>query len=444
LLGKQEIRPAGKLWLEIEHPSSGAVFGDALGAFVAGRALAPLGEYRRLDVMLVLDTSDSTRAPSGADINGNGVVGTHRAGGFGAFLGLGSTDAGDSILAAEVAAGRRLIQRLDPRSTRVGVASFAGEVPPQGIVIGGSTSVAAVTEVPLTADYHEVQRGLDRILARGPYGMTHIAAGVDQATIELRGLRGAYSKADPDSEKVVLFLTDGQPTLPYGIEYAQANTQAVLRAAERARKAGVRVFSFGIGEDALAGPLAIVRLADITGGTFTPVRNPSDIGEVIAQVDFANLEGVTVRNLTNGTEASQSATNSDGSWSALVSLAPGKNVIEATARSTDGQVESVRIEVEYAPGSPDPVLRDALITARNRLLEQRLLDLQRARLDLEREQTEETRKALALEIEEERRRALQQAENQRKTLDLEVDDRGGAEPAGDAGPEPTAESPPPP
>ena len=427
LLGRQEVRKTGDLWLEIEHPSHGAVLGDALGAFVAGRALAPLGEFRRLDVMLVLDTSDSTRAPSGADINGNGVVGTHRAGGVGAFLGLGSTDAGDSILAAEVAAGRRLIERLDPRSTRIGIASFAGEPPAQGITFGGG-SASAVTEVPLTADYSEVQRGLDRILARGPYGMTHIAAGVDQATIELRGLRGAYSKADPDSEKVVLFLTDGQPTLPYGIEYAQANTQAVLRAAERARKAGVRVFSFGIGEEALEGPLAIVRLADITGGTFTPVRNPSDIGEVIAQVDFANLEGVTVRNLTNGAEASQSATNSDGSWSALIALAPGKNIIEATARSTDGQVESERIEVEYAPGSPDPVLRDALLTARNRLLEQRLIDLQRARLDLEREQTEETRKALALEIEQERRRALEQAENQRKTLDLEVDDRGGAEP----------------
>ena len=427
LLGRQEVRKAGDLWLEIEHPRDGAVLGDALAAFVAGRALAPLGEYRRLDVMLVLDTSDSTRAPSGADINGNGVVGTHRAGGVGAFLGLGSTDAGDSILAAEVAAGRRLIERLDPRSTRVGVATFAGEPPSQGISFGRG-SASAVTEVPLTADYSEVQRGLDRILTRGPYGMTHIAAGVDQATIELRGLRGAYSKGDPDSEKVILFLTDGQPTLPYGIEYAQANTQAVLRAAERARKAGIRVFSFGIGEEALDGPLAIVRLADITGGTFTPVRNPSDIGEVIAQVDFANLEGVTVRNLTNGAEASQSATNSDGSWSALIALAPGKNVIEATARSTDGQVQSERIEVEYAPGSPDPVLRDALITARNRLLEQRLIDLQRARLDLEREQTEETRKALALEIETERQRALEQAETQRKTLDLEVDDRGGPEP----------------
>ncbi len=431
LLGRQEVQKAGELWIEIEHPSDGATLGDALGAFVAGRALAPLGEYRRLDVMLVLDTSDSTRGPSGADINGNGVVGTHRAGGVGAFLGLGSTDAGDSILAAEVAAGRRLIERLDPRSTRVGVATFAGEPDSPGISLSRDKA-PAVTEVPLTSEYSEVQQGLDRILDRGPYGMTHIAAGVDQATIELRGLRGAFSKADPDSEKVVLFLTDGQPTLPYGIEYAQANTQAVLRAAERAYRAGVRVFSFGIGEEALDGPLAIVRLADITGGTFTPVRNPSDIGEIIAQVDFANLEGVTVRNLTNGSDASQSATNSDGSWSALVELAPGKNVIEATARSTDGQTESARVEVVYAPGSPDPPIRDALITARNRLLEQRLVDLQRARLDLEREQTEETRKALALEIEAERRRAREQAENQRKTLDLEVDDRGGPEPPADA------------
>jgi hypothetical protein len=443
LLGRQDVRRTGELWIEIEHPSQGAVFGDALGAFVAGRALAPLGEYRRLDVMLVLDTSDSTRAPSGADINGNGVIGSHRAGGVGAFLGLGSTDAGDSVLAAEIAAGRRLIDRLDPRSTRVGVATFAGEPPMQGIAIGRA-SAAAVTEVPLTADYREVQRGLDRILSRGPYGMTHIAAGVDQATIELRGLRGAYSEADADSEKVVLFLTDGQPTLPYGIEYAQANTQAVLRAAERARKAGVRVYSFGIGEEALAGPLAIVRLADITGGAFTPVRNPSDIGEIIAQVDFANLDGVTVRNLTNGTEASHSSTNSDGSWSALVSLVPGKNVIEATARSTDGQVATERIEVAYAPGSPDPVLRDGLVTARNRLLEQRLVDLQRARLDLEREQTDATRRQLALEIERERERAREKAERQRRSLDLEVDDLGGAEPPAETRPDsaPARRSPP--
>src|SRR5690606_16656779 len=154
---------------------------------------------------------------------------------------------------------------------------------------------------------------------------------------ELLGLRGAFSQRDPESDKVVLFLTDGQPTMPYGAEYEQGNTRAVLRAAERARRAGVRFYTFGIGEDALAGPLAIVRLADITGGTFTPVRDPATIIDVIEQVDFANLDGVSVRNVTTGEPASQSATNPDGSWSALVPLQAGKNVIEATARATDGR-----------------------------------------------------------------------------------------------------------
>jgi len=429
LLGKQGVKAIGDLWLQIDHPSAGAVFGDQHGAFVAGRALAPLGEYRRLDVVLVLDVSDSTREPSGADVNGNGVIGEHRGGGVGAFLGLGSNDPGDSILAAEVAAARRLVERLDPRSTRIGIVTFAGEPPVDGILIGGSAQPPTVTEVPLTGEYREAQRGLDRILERGPYGMTHMAAGVDQATVELLGLRGAFSQRDPESDKVVLFLTDGQPTLPYGIEFEQANTRAVLRAAERARKARVRVYTFGIGEDALAGPLAIVRLADITGGSFTAVRDPASIMDVIEQVDFANLEGVTVRNVTTGAAASQSTTNPDGSWSALVPLKAGKNVIEATARATDGRVVSQRIEVQHAPGAPDPPLQDLLVTARNRLLEEKLIELQRARLDIERSKAEETRKALAVEIEKERDQARDRAESQRKTLQIDVDDRGGAEPA---------------
>ncbi|HEY8493543.1 MAG TPA: VWA domain-containing protein [Myxococcota bacterium] len=428
LLGQQGVKTIGELWLSIDHPSPGAVFGDRHGAFVAGRALAPLGEYRRLDVIRVLDVSDTTREPSGADVNRNGVVGKHRGGSVGSFLGLGSNDPGDSILAAEVAAARRLIERLDPRSTRVGVVTFAGEPPVDGILIAGSVQPPAVTEVPLTSNYAEAQRGLDRILERGPFGMTHMAAGVDQATVELRGLRGAFSTPDPESDKVVLFLTDGQPTLPYGIEFEKANTRAVLRAAERARKAGVRVYTFGIGEDALAGPLAIVRLADITGGTFTPVRDPAMIMDVIDQVDFANLDGVSVRNVTTGEPATQSVTNPDGSWSALVPLREGKNVIEATARATDGRTVSERIEVVHTPGAPDPPLRDLLIAARNRLLEQRLMSLQRARLDLERDQVEETRKALAIEMEKERRAARERAEHQRKSLQIEVDDRGGSEP----------------
>jgi hypothetical protein len=442
LLGKQGVKNTRDLWLQIDHPSPGAVFGDQHGAFVAGRALAPMGEYRRLDVVLVLDVSDSTREPSGADVNGNGVVGEHRGGGVGAFLGLGSNDPGDSILAAEVAAARRLVERLDPRSTRIGIVTFAGEPPVEGFLVIGDVAPPAVTEVPLTGDYVEVQRGLDRIFERGPYGMTHMAAGVDQATVELLGLRGAFSERDPESDKVVLFLTDGQPTLPYGIEFEQGNTRAVLRAAERARKARVRVYTFGIGEDALEGPLAIVRLADITEGSFTPVRDPAAIIDVIEQVDFANLDGVTVRNVTTGAPATQSSTNPDGSWNALVPLKPGKNVIEATARATDGRVVSQRVEVQHAPGAPDPPLKDVMVTARNRLLEERLLELQRARLDIEREKTEEARKALTVEMDKERAQALERAETQRKTLQIDVDDRGGAEPKAGEKPDPGLRSEP--
>ena len=104
-----------------------------------------------------------------------------------------------------------------------------------------------------------------------------MAAGVDQATIELLGLRGAPSQADAESEKVVFFFTDGQPTLPYGPGAEADNVRAVLRAANRAQRGGIRIHSFAIGPDALEGPIATVEMASRTDGFFTPVRHPGDL-----------------------------------------------------------------------------------------------------------------------------------------------------------------------
>jgi hypothetical protein len=419
---EDRILEAGRLWLEIEYPDDGAVVSSPQGAFVAGRALAPRGSFRQIDVVFVLDTSASTNDPSGADVNGNGVVGQATFGGVGSLFGLGPTDPGDSILAAEVAAARRLLARLDPRSTRVGLVTFAGEPPQDGFLIGARAPSAALTEVALTSDYASVQRALDRVLERGPYGATHMAAGVDQALIELKGLRGAFSKADPNSEKIVVFLTDGQPTLPYGAHAESRNVEAVLRAAERSRRSSVRVFTFGIGEEALEGPLAIVGLAERTGGGFTPVRDPAVLADLIEDVDFANLERLTVRNVTRGEEATTLATGPDGSFGALVALAPGKNRIEVRARSSDGQETTAEVWIQHAPGAKDPPVPEALVASRNRLLEERLVQLKRARLEVERERAEQTRRELALEIEKERRRAQERAEAQRKELDLRVED----------------------
>jgi hypothetical protein len=411
-------QPSGEgLVLEIGYPPEGSILDASIGAFVSGRALAPMGEYRAIDVAFVIDTSQSTADPTGVDVNGNGVVGEHR---FGPF---GITDPGDSILAAEVAAARYFVHHLDPRSTRVALITFAGEPPDQGggmIVFGRRSSPPAVTEVALTTDFGTVERALENILERGPQGATHMAAGADQATIELLGLQGSLSESRPDAEKIAIFLTDGQPTLPYGAMFPRDNTRAVIRAAGRAGKAQVRFHTFGIGDQALDGPVGIVELARRTGGEFTPVRHPGDLVDVISEVRFLDVESVVVVNETNGVASDSVLQNPDGSWSALVPLEVGENRIRAMATSSDGYEAEAWVTVHHAPGAADPIVPEELVVQRNELLQKRLLALRRDRIAAERAAAETTRRELKIEIEKERAAARERAEKQRKELELEV------------------------
>jgi Mg-chelatase subunit ChlD len=403
------------LSVEIEQPVDGAVFGDELGAFVAGTAIAPLGEVQPLDVIFVIDTSGSTADPSGMDVDGNGKIGESRLGTAGEVLGLGSTDPGDTVLAAEVAAARQFLKRLDPRRTRVGLVTFAGEEYEGGRIAPDS----AITEVGLTDDYLEIERRLTRVLERGPQGGTHMAAGVDQATIELKGLRGAFSRPNPRSDKIVVFLTDGQPMIPMS-----GPTEAVAKAASRARRAGIRFYTYGIGADALDRPLALMDLADTTGGSFTPVRDAARLPELMAEVDFADIEELRVRNRTTGEPAHASEIGADGSFGAMVPLKAGKNEIEVTARASDGRTATDVVVVQYAPGAPPPPLPPALVASRNRMLEVRLSQIKEKRLEVETEQAEAARKELRIEIEKERAAAEERAERQKKELELRVEKEG--------------------
>jgi hypothetical protein len=405
-----------ELLVEIEYPAEGAIVGEASGAFVAGRALAVLGEFRRFDVLMVLDTSGSTSQMTGADINGNGIIGE------GGLRGLFSdTDPGDSVLAAEVAAARQILRGLDPRSTRVGLVTFAGDPPDQGGLFGRGPRKAALTEEPLTADYARVERALDEVLERGADGLTNMAEGLDLAWIELTGLKGGLSTPDRDSEKVVMFFTDGQPTLPYQAYFEADNVKAVLRAADRAKRMNVKVHSFAIGPEALDGPVAAVEMAARTGGYFTPVRHPADLVEVIEHISFANIDQVTIQNLTTEAPASELLTNADGTFSALVPVKEGYNRIQVLARASDGSEAIAEVTLNYAPGVETIMLPRELMAQRNRLLEQRLVELKRGRIAAEQERADEARKELRLEIERERAQANERAEQQRKELDLEVE-----------------------
>jgi len=413
-----------RVHVEIDVPSNGAVVGDApCGLYVAGRALALQGELRQFDVMIVIDTSASTADGTGADINGNGIVGKPAlGGGLGQIFGVASTDPGDSILAAEVAAARQIMHGLDPRTTRLGVITFAGEQPGGGGLFSRGVPPAAVTLEPLTTDYGRIEHALDYILSHEPEGNTHMAAGVDQATIELMGLRGAQSKPNPKSEKLVLFFTDGQPTLPYGPGFDADNVRAVLRAASRAARANVRIHSFAIGPEALDGPVACVEMASRTDGYFTPVRHPGDLVEIVEDVSFANLDQIGLRSLTRKEDAAYFRSTADGSWGGLVKLQPGTNVIEVLAHATDGTASSRTIEVSMKPGEPTPQVPEELAAQRNWLLEECLRDVKKVRLTAEQERAEQVRKDLAVEIERERANAHKRADEQRKRLELGVED----------------------
>jgi hypothetical protein len=395
--------------ITIDSPEPEAIFGDAAGAFLAGSALAQGAGSERFDLFLVIDTSSSSNQPSGVDVDGDGELGVEAP-----EPDARSTDPGDSILAAEVAAARQVVDGLDPKRTRVGVVSFAGEAllrTPRDLE-RPPVRRAAFTQEPLTSDYRRVRDALYELGRSEPYGMTHMAAGIDLATLELLGLAGSIGSADPASHKTILFFTDGQPTLPY-LASESGNVGAVLEAAERARRAGVRIHSFAIGPEALAGPVAAVEMAAITRGLFTPVRDPGRLSELVDAMRLADVEEVAVRNLSSGEPAHEVQLHADGSWEALVPLRVGKNRLEAVARSGRGDEARATLRVHYAPGAARGVLPAELLAKHNRLLQRRLLELGA-------EQRETIRRELILEIERERASALERAAAQRKELDLRV------------------------
>jgi Mg-chelatase subunit ChlD len=399
--------------LEIEHPADGLVLGSSsCGLFVAGRAGPP-----KLDVVIVIDTSVSTAGPSGVDVDGDGRTGRPEFGRIGFTMGDRSTDPGDSILSAELAAARRLAGALDPRRTRLGLVSFSGG--PADLARGEPVLPDAVTHIPLTDDPSRFEEGLEVLRRSTAAGGTHMAAGVDRATIELLGLPGAISAADPSRRRAAVLLTDGTPTQPFGPERPANNVRAALRAADRAQRARIRISTVAIGPLALEGPVAAVEIAERTDGAFIPVRNTADLLEAIAEVRIAEPVRVELSNRSTGEKALAFRSTPGGSWGGFVPLAPGDNRIEVSARTETGRemrrTLSVTLE-ESAPAAAIPREYDFLGTG---AFGGCLRNAKRVDLSAEELQRQQVRRQLLLEMERERAKARQRAARQRKQLELE-------------------------
>ncbi len=340
--------------IEISSPRPGEVVKNRVHmAPIRGAARSGSGDPVDFDVLIVLDVSHSTRYPSGIDVDEDGEVGFDP---HDELVAPGTyaedvvcSDPEDSILAAEIKAARYLVEVLGAGRTRVGVVAFSGEVDPTTGTRVRRDQKDAWVEIPLTSDFDAVYRKLDKIHKKGPHGATNYAAAVQLSVIELAGLPGALSAKRTGAKKVVLFLTDGVPTFPFGkgIVADPEDTEVAINAARLARKAGITVNTYALGRHALAKPVAVIEMARLTVGTYTPVRNPGDIVSFLQGVSFANIDDVVITNLTTSEISYDVQLSPDGSFSAFVPVKVGENKLEVTALASDGGEHSVELSLEF-------------------------------------------------------------------------------------------------
>ncbi|MBW2493116.1 MAG: VWA domain-containing protein [Deltaproteobacteria bacterium] len=388
----------------IDEPKRGEPVSNSVHqAPIRGNAFTEGKRRLTIDVMIAIDISGSTRAASGVDVDGDGEIG------FDPHLeqvppglyppDVRSTDPHDTILAAEIAAADALLRNLDPTHLRVGVLSFGGEVNPATLRQAVYGQQDAWLEVPLTSDFDQVRRALQGILARGPRGGTNFAAGIRLAVTELAGLHGARSAPRPEAAKILMFLTDGVPSFPFGSsrESDPGDTEAALGAARVAHKAGITINAYSLGTHALDNPVAATEMSRLTLGTFTPVVNPGDVITYLQGVTFASVEDVIFTNLTTSEISEDVRLLPNGSFSGYVPVREGTNRVRVTALASDGSEGFTEFDLQFDVAgrtSKELTLELDAIRKQNREL-QLLVEREKVRQFRERQ-----RKGLKLEVEE--------------------------------------------
>ncbi len=313
---------------------------------VSGKVATDIGRSPNVDILFVLDVSGSTAQYAGVDFGDLSQIPDNS--GFSGFgrpqIGIGGIVIGghpparnlrNSVIAAEVAAARRLLLQLNSQTTRVGVVTF-GE--------------GAKLLQPLTHDFEQVRRALDDILRAGPHGGTNMVEGIRTGIKELMGI--GISEKRPDAIKVELLLTDGFPTLPIGggKRPTPEDTNLAINAARLSGKANIKIHVFALGEEALSYPRAAVGIARESGGTYTPVVRAADVLAVIEKISVVGVDYVQVVNETLNQRAEQLRLAADGFFSSAVPVTRGANRIQVLARANDGSIGRDTINLYYQPG----------------------------------------------------------------------------------------------
>jgi hypothetical protein len=330
--------------VQILSPKDGSrIAQEQNSVFVSGKVAHHGGRSANVDIFLVIDVSGSTAMYSGVNLGDSDQP--PDSSGFGSpqitigGFGIGGPplrNMRNSVLAAEVAAARRLLLQLSSQTTRVGVLTF---------------SEGARLMQPLTHDFDQVRRVLDDIFRAGAYGGTNMVEGIRMGITELMGL--GRSERRTDAVKVQFLLTDGFPSLPIGggKRAAPEDSDLAINAARLAGKAGIKVHVFALGEEALSYPRAAVGIARESGGAYTPVQRPADVLAAVENISVVGVDFVQVINQTLGQRATQIRLAADGFFSSAVPVVEGRNQIDVLARASDGTSGRDSITIFYQSGT---------------------------------------------------------------------------------------------
>ncbi len=388
LLGAGAAPREQAAWISLEAPHEEAVV-HGPAAWIELRGRAGLGERTHHDLVILLDLSSSTWLASGADVDGDGEVGRTR-GRVRQLLRRNvqttrldrthySSDPDDTVRAAEAAAARRLVEKLDPAHTRTALVEF---------------DEAPRVSAPLGSPRETLLAALDAIEQEG-YAS---AAGTDFGAALREATRLLSAGGDGRRQRRILLLSDGEPTLPVSERRARAEAAA---AAREAAARGIRVDCFALGSDEHELD-AFREIAELTGGTLTRTAEPGDILAVLPRVRLAGVDELTIENRTAQAPARAQRLFADGSFDGFAPLVPGPNELYVRAGSRDGAVAELTRVVSFDP-------REVTGPAEARRAREQMEHL------LERLEQRTVEAELRRELEEARREA------QRRELELEAE-----------------------
>lgn len=308
---------AEKVWVELATPSDEIAIQGPVG-LVEIKGWTGTGLPGGHDVLIAIDRSASVWAASGADIDEDGKIGRNRSN-LDLFLDFDrrSTDPGDTVLRAELMAARRLIMRLDPTTTRMGLMSFGG---------------GARIHAPVGSGVPELLDALESIPAEPDFGGTSFDNALKLARLHFESLP---PPADPKERRnrSLIMLSDGTPTAPAPVEHAERF--AVLSARD-ASNIGVRIYAFALGPEALGNPVVYQEMTEVTGGELVLVESPGDVTDFVPHISLSRIARVEIDNLSSSESARAIRLFPDGSFDGFAPLREGLNLLRITVYGEDG------------------------------------------------------------------------------------------------------------